>query len=213
MGIIFGKRKHASRVTEQDKAVLQLKQQRDKLKQYQKKIELALAKDRELAKQLLTEGKKDRAKLLLRKKRYQEQLLERTDGQLENLERMTHDLEFAQVEVQVINGLKQGNEALKKVNDLLKLEDVERILEETREGVEKQEEINALLSGGLTEEDEEAVEAELHDIIEHSLPNVPEGLLPVRESESEEESLQDVPTTPVKEKMKSKVRERVALEA
>ena len=37
MGIIFGKKKPVSRVTEQDRAVLQLKHQRDKLKQYQKK--------------------------------------------------------------------------------------------------------------------------------------------------------------------------------
>lgn len=51
---------------------------------------------------------------------------------------MTHDLEFAQIEIQVIDGLKQGNEALKKVNEVLNLEDIERMLEETREGVEKQ---------------------------------------------------------------------------
>lgn len=42
-----------------------------------------------------------RAKLLLRKKRFQEQLLDKTDGQLENMERMIHDLEFSLVELQV----------------------------------------------------------------------------------------------------------------
>lgn len=103
MGGLFGKhKKPVSRVTEQDKAVLQLKQQRDKLKQYQKKIELNLERDRQLARKLLDEGKRDKAKLLLRKKRYQEQLLQNTDAQLENLERLTHDIEFAQIEIQVI---------------------------------------------------------------------------------------------------------------
>ena len=102
MGSLFGKhKKPVSRVTEQDKAVLQLKQQRDKLKQYQKKIELNLERDRQLAKKLLDEGKRDRAKLLLKKKKYQEKLLQNTDNQLEKLEQLTHDLEFAQVEVQV----------------------------------------------------------------------------------------------------------------
>lgn len=102
MGSLFGKhKKPASRVTEQDKAVLQLKQQRDKLKQYQKKIELNLERDRQLAKKLLDEGKRDRAKLLLKKKKYQEKLLQNTDNQLEKLEQLTHDLEFAQIEVQV----------------------------------------------------------------------------------------------------------------
>lgn len=114
-----------------------------------------------------------RAKLLLRKKRYQEQLLQRTDGQLENLERMTHDIEFAQIEIQVVDGLRKGNDALKKLNDALNIEDVERILDETREGVEKQQEIDALLSGVLTSEDEEAVLSELDSLIEESLPEVP----------------------------------------
>lgn len=102
MGGLFGKhKKPSSRVTEQDKAVLQLKQQRDKLKQYQKKIELNLERDRQLAKRLLGDGKRDKAKSLLKKKRYQEQLLQNTDTQLEKLEQLTHDLEFAQIEIQV----------------------------------------------------------------------------------------------------------------
>merc|ERR1712083_871799 len=97
-------------ITAQDQAVLDLKRQRDKLQQYQKKIETSLENDRELAKKLLKDGKKDRAKLLLRKKKYQEGLLTRTDGQLDNLERLAQDLEFAQVEKEVLNGLKIGNE-------------------------------------------------------------------------------------------------------
>nr|3HTU_B Chain B, Vacuolar protein-sorting-associated protein 20 [Homo sapiens]3HTU_D Chain D, Vacuolar protein-sorting-associated protein 20 [Homo sapiens]3HTU_F Chain F, Vacuolar protein-sorting-associated protein 20 [Homo sapiens]3HTU_H Chain H, Vacuolar protein-sorting-associated protein 20 [Homo sapiens] len=38
-----------SRVTEQDKAILQLKQQRDKLRQYQKRIAQQLERERALA--------------------------------------------------------------------------------------------------------------------------------------------------------------------
>ena len=78
MGNLFAKKTPKSRVTEQDKAVLQLKTQRDKLKQYQKKIQLNLEKERELAKKLLKDGKKDRALLLLKKKRAQESLLAKT---------------------------------------------------------------------------------------------------------------------------------------
>ena len=78
MGNLFAKKTPKSRVTEQDKAVLQLKTQRDKLKQYQKKIQINLEKERELAKTLLKDGKKDRALLLLKKKRAQETLLAKT---------------------------------------------------------------------------------------------------------------------------------------
>lgn len=207
MGALFGKSKRqVSRVTEQDKAILQLKQQRDKLKQYQKRVENLLEKDRLLARKLLQDGKKERAKLILRKKKFQEQLLEKTDGQLENLQRLVHDLEFAQIELQVLDGLKAGNEALKKVHDVINVEEVERILEETREGVEKQREIDELLSGALSADDEESVEAELAEIIKESLPNVPER------EEEEELELPNVPTEEL-EKRKEKARaQKVAVE-
>ena len=51
---------------------------------------------------ILNENIYSRAKLLLRKKKYQEGLLEKTDGQLDNLETLVHDIEFAQVEKQVL---------------------------------------------------------------------------------------------------------------
>ncbi|KAL4717988.1 hypothetical protein ACJJTC_013028 [Scirpophaga incertulas] len=190
MGTLFGKhKKPVSRVTEQDKAVLQLKQQRDKLKQYQKRIELNLERDRQLAKKLLLEDKRDKAKLLLKKKRYQEQLLQNTDVQLEKLEQLTHDLEFAQIELQVLDGLKIGNSALKKVHDILSIDDIEKILDETKEGIEKQREIDELISGQLTEEDEDAVEAELEAILDvkDQLPDVPSGIPEIRQDKIAEQ--------------------------
>ncbi|XP_022192982.2 charged multivesicular body protein 6 [Nilaparvata lugens] len=209
MGNIFGKKK-VSRVTNHDRAVLQMKQQRDKLKQYQQRIERTLENERLLAKKLLNEGKRDRAKLLLKKKRYQEQLLSRTDGQLENLETLVHDLEFAQIETQVVEGLKVGNDALKKVNDMINIEEVEKILDETREGIEKQKEIDDLLSGAMTAEDDEAVEEEFAQLIadqqnKSQLPTdeqIENNVKAEEEKEEEELVLPDVPTEePEREKV------------
>lgn len=138
-----------------------------------------------------------RALLLLRKKKFQEQILVKTDGQLENLERMVHDLEYTQIETKVIDGLKVGNEALKKLQEILSIDEIEKVMDETREGIEKQEEINTLLSGALSDEDEGAVEAELDALIaqeaEEETPEVP----------AEEVPLPDVPEDePAKEKGK-----------
>merc|ERR1712179_814955 len=187
-GGVFGKNKNTSRITEQDKATLNLKKTRDQLLQYQRKIEGNLEKDRELAKRLLKEGKKERAKLLLRKKKYHESLLSRTDGQLDNLERLVHDLEFSQVEQQVLNGLKDGNSALKKANEMFSIEEIEQIMDDTAEGVEKQREIEEILSGQLTQDEEDDVLKELNQLEEDEsigiaeeipeLPNVPSDKLP-----------------------------------
>ncbi|KAG1676721.1 Charged multivesicular body protein 6 [Nymphon striatum] len=203
MGAIFAKtKKKESRVTEQDKAILQLKQQRDKLKQYQKKIILNLEKEKEVARQLLKNGKKDKALLLLKKKKFQEQMLTKTDSQLDNLETMVHDIEFAQVEMKVLDGLKVGNEALKKMHDVLSVEDVEKIMDETQEGIAKQREIDELISGSFTEEDDASVLEELDKLIADSLPEVEK-----EEEEEEEESvkLPDVPSEePLAEQQKKK---------
>ncbi|XP_055745709.1 charged multivesicular body protein 6-like [Salvelinus fontinalis] len=188
MGNIFA-RKRRTRVTEQDRAVLQLKQQRDKLKLYQKRITLQLEKERNLAKQLLKDGKKEKALLLLKKKRYQDQLLDKTENQISNLERMCQDIEFAQIEMKVVEGLKVGNDCLKSLHEAMSIEDVERIMDETQEGIEYQREIDEMLAGSLTQEDEDAVLAELEAITqgELGLPEVPDESLPdVPEAADEE---------------------------
>ncbi|XP_029554866.1 charged multivesicular body protein 6 [Salmo trutta] len=188
MGNIFG-RKRRTRVTEQDRAVLQLKQQRDKLKQYQKRITLQLEKERNLAKQLLKDGKKEKALLLLKKKRYQDQLLDKTENQISNLERMCQDIEFAQIEMKVIEGLKVGNDCLKSLHEAMSIEDVERIMDETQEAIEYQREIDEMLAGSLTQEDEDAVLAELEAITQGDLdlPEVPDESLPEVPEAAEEE--------------------------
>uniref|UniRef100_A0A098LX24 Charged multivesicular body protein 6-like protein n=1 Tax=Hypsiglena sp. JMG-2014 TaxID=1550645 RepID=A0A098LX24_9SAUR len=184
MGNLFG-RKRQTRVTEQDKAVLQLKQQRDKLKQYQKKISLQLERERIFARQLLKDGKKEKAKLLLKKKRYEEQLLDKTENQISNLERMVYDIEFTQIELKVIEGLKIGNECLNKMHQVMSIEEVERIMDETQEAVEYQRQIDEILSGSFTTEDEDAILAELDAITQEQidLPEVPSEPLPERISE------------------------------
>lgn len=182
-------------MTEQDKAVLQLKQQRDKLRQYQKRINLRLEKERLLAKQLLKDGKRDKALLLLKKKRYQDQLLDKTENQIGNLERLVQDIEFAQVETKVIQGLKIGNECLKKMHEVMSVEEVERIMDETQDAIEYQRQIDDMLAGSFTQEDEDAVLAELEAITQGDveLPEVPEDELPEVPEATEEKPERDGP--------------------
>ncbi|XP_044103169.1 charged multivesicular body protein 6 isoform X1 [Neovison vison] len=163
----------------------QLKQQRDKLKQYQKRITQQLEREREIARQLLRDGKKERAKLLLKKKRYREQLLDKTENQITSLETMVQSIEFTQIEMKVVEGLQIGNECLKKMHQVMSIEEVERILEETQEAVEYQRQIDELLAGSFTQEDEEAILEELNAITQEQieLPEVPSEPLPEKKPE------------------------------
>ncbi|CAK6438600.1 unnamed protein product [Pipistrellus nathusii] len=179
MGNLFGRKKQ-SRVTEQDKAVLQLKQQRDRLRQCQRRVAQQLEREREVARQLLREGRKERAKLLLKKKRYREQLLDRTESQIASLETMVQSIEFTQIEMKVVEGLKFGNECLNKMHQVMSIEEVERVLDETQEAVEYQRQIDELLAGSFTQEDEAAILEELDAITQEQmeLPEAPSEPLP-----------------------------------
>ena len=95
---------------------------------------------------------------------------------------MWNDYQF-----QVLEGLKTGNEALKKANEMFSIEEIEQIMEDSAEAIAKQKEIDDLLSGQLTQEDEDDVLKELEDMVEAAaaddvkvsqLPEVPTDELP-----------------------------------
>jgi len=151
-------------ITPQDRAILDLKLQRDKLKQYQKKIQVILDREYAIAKAHMAAGHKDRAIVALRQRKYQQSLLLKTDGQLENLEQLVSTIEFSLVEVSVLHGLRQGNEVLKEIHKEMNLESVEKLLEETHEAREYQREMSEMLSNNLTLDEEDAVQAELKEL-------------------------------------------------
>lgn len=55
---------------------------------------------------------------MLKRKRYEETLVDRILGQLDQVERMIHEIESAQLNKEVFERLKQGNEALQVLNDV-----------------------------------------------------------------------------------------------
>lgn len=81
---------------------------------------------------------------------------------------------------------------------MMSIDEIEKILDETREGVDKQNEIDAILSGSLSPEDLEEVETELEKIMEEENIQVPKDV-PLSPAESEPFSLPDVPETPLPE--------------
>ncbi|KAI5801613.1 Snf7-domain-containing protein [Peziza echinospora] len=151
----------SKRITSHDRAILDMKLQRDKIKQYQRKIQTILDREHEIAIECLRQGKKEKARLALRRRKYQEQMLEKADKQLETLEQLTSTIEFSLLERDVLYGLKQGNAALKEIHKEMSLDAVEKLMDETAEAIAYQKEIDALLTGRLTNDEEHEVEDEL----------------------------------------------------
>lgn len=113
-----------------------MKNQRDRLHQYQKKITVLTDKETDIAKQMLAKGDKQRALLALRRKKYQESLLVKTDAQLLELEKLTSNVEFALIQKDVVFGLQQGTKVLKEIHaEMGGIEHVEKLMGETADAI------------------------------------------------------------------------------
>ncbi|KAJ5281891.1 hypothetical protein N7478_007263 [Penicillium angulare] len=205
----MGNTSSSQKISSQDRAILDLKNQRDKLKQYRKRITVLTDRETEIAKECLAQNDRRRALLALRRKKYQESLLDKTDGQLAQLEQIASQVEFALVQKDVMFGLQQGTEVLKAINkEMGGIEGVERLMGETEDARAYQEEISQMLEGNLTNQDEEDVEEELlalqrqvskPKVATPNLPNVPNNALPTPE-ETEVEN----PEEPTRTKTKTR---------
>lgn len=176
-----------------------MKNQRDKLHQYQRKITVLTDRETEIARQMLAKGDKKRALIALRKKKYQETLLAQTDAQLEQLEKLTSKVEFAQIQKDVVFGLEQGTKVLQQIHtEMGGIDRVEKLMGETADAVAYQQEVSEMLGGRLTAQDDEEVDEELEALEAEmasrnkaqapELPSVPSAKLPEqREAASEPE--------------------------
>ncbi|KAF3936440.1 hypothetical protein ABW19_dt0205075 [Dactylella cylindrospora] len=202
----MGQATSANKITAQDRAILDMKVQRDKLKAYQKRIQIVLDREHEIAKECLRNGQKDKALLALRKRKYQEQLLKKTDGHLETLEQLTSTIEFSLIQQSIVHGLQEGNKVLKEIQKEMSLERVELIVGETQDAIAYQKQVSEMLGTSMSNEDEDAVEDEYEALLKEAkaeerrkqglpeeevpaLPNAPNGELvtgPVAEEEDEE---------------------------
>ncbi|KAI0484284.1 charged multivesicular body protein 6 [Xylariaceae sp. FL0804] len=193
-----------SRVTAQDKAILDLKLQRDKLHQYQRRIAPLAARETACARALLAAGDVRRARLALRRKKYQEQLLATADAQLAQLEELARGTEFAAIQRDVVFGLRRGVEALEDVRrEMGGLDKIEKLMEDNAEARAYQEEVSEMLGGRITNQDEDEVEDELATLERQvngpapapmpdvPLPDVPDTKLPEPETARQEEQRQE----------------------
>lgn len=178
MGNLFVKK---PKVTKVDRAILSLKTQRRKLALYQNQLEAVIEAEKQAAKDLIREKRKDRALLALKKKKSQEELLRQVDTWMINVEQQLADIELTSKQNAVFESLRTAADAVKSLQNEINLEDVQKLKDDTEEAKAYQDEINTILGESLSSEDEEKVLEEfenmLSEITLQDLPTVPTSMV------------------------------------
>ena len=178
MGNAFGKKKKKPKkkggITAQDRAVLDLKNARDRLRRFQAKLDAESEQLTKRASQLLRDGKKDRALLTLKFRRFRQDKANQVDGQLLRLEDMVSAIRWEERQSEVISALREGTDALKRLHE--DMGDVSALMDETRDQLEMEREVSALLSGETTDDAELLKELDAMAAPSLDLPAAPSSL-------------------------------------
>ena len=183
MGVCFQekeKRPPPVKLDETEKAILECKKCRDKIKSLINRLSVREKKSKEKAKDLLKQKEKDRAKFYLRQGKLHQAQQKTYYGQLEMVENQIRQIESSKNLQECMNVLKNGNEVLKKIQDSIKIEEWEKIKDDMDELKEKDKEISSFLQEyGINENEyNQEVEDDLNKLISEiqgneQLPDVP----------------------------------------
>lgn len=173
-------------VDDADRALLDLKVQRDQLVGYRKRAEKQLARDEEAAWTLMQAKKKERAMLALRKKKHHQQLVMECEQNIGKLEELIDSIELARVQQDIVAALAAGVKTLRKVQQEIGGADyINQLMDEREEAMEAQQEINEALAGvGVAADDADALAelARLEASMVAAAASTAQGAAPVRPS-------------------------------
>ena len=138
--------KESPKITDMDRAILNLKVARDDIMKLAKQIDNEAAQLDQQALLLLRAGRRDRVKIVLQIKKYKTKSLHTMDGQLQNVMKMVGTLEQTQTQLVMVRRLKESNALMTELRKEVNLERIEQLMEDTAEAQEVQDEINATMA-------------------------------------------------------------------
>ena len=172
------------KLNEIENAILECKKCRDKIKQYIKRLSQKQLKSREKAKDLVRSKQKDRAKVYLRMAKLHGEQIKVSEGQLEMVENQVSQIESTQNLQDYMDCLKKGNEVIKNMQNIIKIEEWEKVKDDMDELKEKDKKISDYLKEyGIDEAQyDEEVNNELDKLLNEvqgenkiDLPSVPKN--------------------------------------
>ena len=123
-------------VTDKDRAILNLKNARDKLRRYRVKLSKESIILENQARKLIAMKMQTRALVVLKLKRYKQKELDSLELKLLNIFTMIEDLEMAALDASILNAIEAGTRELNRIHEERTLDEVQDLLEETQDAIE-----------------------------------------------------------------------------
>ncbi|KAJ5996651.1 hypothetical protein N7499_007031 [Penicillium canescens] len=151
-------------------AILALRGQLDMLQKRERHLENLISEQDTIARKNINSDK-NAAKNALRRKKVHEKNLEQTTAQTMQLEQQIYSIEAANINHETLQAMKQAGAAMKQIHGGMKLEDVDKTMEDLQDQHALHTEIgNAITSVPLGEQpDEEDLEAELEGLEQEAM--------------------------------------------
>ena len=165
MGSFLCPSSHQTKINQEERALLDCKLCRDKIKKYIKSLEQKASLKKEKAKEALKDKNRDKAKLYMRQSKMYQAQIQTSYGQLEMIETQITQIESAQSQKDVFTVLKEGNNVLKQLQEEVNAEKMEELSDDLNELKDKNDELTQFFKDRGIEENEEELDDELNKLI------------------------------------------------
>ena len=165
MGNLFCPNSHQTKINQEERALLDCKLCRDKIKKYIKSLEQKASLKKEKAKEALKNKNRDKAKLYMRQSKMYQTQIQTSYGQLEMIETQITQIESAQSQKDIFTVLKEGNNVLKQLQEEVNAEKMEELSDDLNELKDKNDELTQFFKDRGIEENEEELDDELNKLI------------------------------------------------
>ena len=136
-------------ITSIDRAILDLKNARDKLQRYRTRLLIEDEKLMTKVKQAKAQNKTSYALQLLKLHHYKMQQYEQCNDQLINILQMVQTIDSKQNDVQIISALKTGKETLQQLHNEISIDHLVELMDEIAEQNETEQEISNIFQQNL----------------------------------------------------------------
>ncbi|EPX71262.1 vacuolar sorting protein Vps20 [Schizosaccharomyces octosporus yFS286] len=155
-----------SKINDRDRSILNIKEQRDKLMRYHKRLERIEQLEINLARKCLADNNRKGALKALSAKKFYSGLIEQSYGQLGNIEQLLSSIEFTLIQQDVLFGLQEGSNILQQLQKQMPLERIDKICNDNDEAFQYVDEVNVILQGRMSRDQEDEIQAELDTLIQ-----------------------------------------------